>query len=75
MNRTICMGLMALPVYLYNSGVGFASSGVPFFKQMFPITVAQSATNTDAQLYIVPLAIAARDDQPEDCLRSGICKD
>ncbi|MBD2388632.1 hypothetical protein [Cylindrospermum sp. FACHB-282] len=75
MNRTICAGLMALPVYLYNSSVGFASSGVPLFKQIFPITITQSATSKEAKLYIVPWKITARDDQPEDCLRSGICKD
>ncbi|AFZ27887.1 hypothetical protein Cylst_5910 [Cylindrospermum stagnale PCC 7417] len=75
MNRTICAGLMALPVYLYNSSAGFASSGVPFFQQMFPITVVQRVFSTNTQLHLVPWAIAARDDQPEDCLRLGICKD
>ncbi|NDJ21995.1 hypothetical protein GS682_10170 [Nostoc sp. B(2019)] len=75
MNRKIYIGLMALPVYLYNACSIFASSDVPIFNSKVPITTAVIAVSTNAQLKIVPWQISARDDQTEDCLRAGICKD
>jgi hypothetical protein len=75
MNRKIYIGLMALPVYLYNACSSFASSDVPIFNSKVPITTAVIAVSTNAQLKIVPWQISARDDQTEDCLRAGICKD
>ncbi len=76
MNRTICIALMALPVYLYNVELGNSSrSDVTIVKNQFPIITALIASSTNAQLHILPWQIAARDDQTEDCLRAGICKD
>ncbi|MBE9035664.1 hypothetical protein [aff. Roholtiella sp. LEGE 12411] len=75
MNRTIYIGLMALPVYLYNVCSSFASTDVPIFNYKVPITTALIAVSTNAKLHIVPWQISARDDQTEDCLRAGICKD
>jgi len=70
MNRTIYIGLMALPVYLYNACLSFS-----ILNYKVPITTALIAVSTNAQLHTVPWRISARDDQTEDCLRAGICKD
>ncbi len=75
MNRTIYIGLMALPVYLYNACSSFASSDILILNYKVPITTALIAVSTNAQLHAVPWRISARDDQTEDCLRAGICKD
>ncbi|MEH1966567.1 MULTISPECIES: hypothetical protein [unclassified Nostoc] len=76
MNRTICIALMALPVYLYNVDLGnTSSSDVPIVKNQFPIIATLIAYSTNAQSHILPWQISARDDQTEDCLRAGICKD
>ncbi|MGJ5628525.1 hypothetical protein [Nostoc sp. CALU 1950] len=76
MNRTICIALMALPVYLYNVELSTTSSSdVPIVKNQFPIITALIGYSTNAQSYILPWQISARDDQTEDCLRAGICKD
>jgi hypothetical protein len=60
---------MVLPVYLSNIGTGFASTYIA------PSTVTQMSSSENAQLKMVVGKISARDDQSEDCLRSGICKD
>ncbi|WP_414514978.1 hypothetical protein [Nostoc sp. PCC 9305] len=76
MNRIICIVLMALPVYLYNVELGNTySSDVTIVKNQFPTIAALIADNTNAQLRILPWQISARDDQTEDCLRFGTCKD
>jgi hypothetical protein len=76
MNRTICIGLMVLPVYLYSAALGNAcSSNVPMFKDKLPITTALVAYSANFHSRLMPWQISARDDQTEDCLRSGICKD
>ncbi|QMS92281.1 hypothetical protein HUN01_33575 [Nostoc edaphicum CCNP1411] len=76
MNRTICIALLALPVYLYNVELSTTSSSdVPIVKNQFPIITALIDYSTNAQSYILPWQISARDDQTEDCLRAGICKD
>ncbi|MEH2418295.1 hypothetical protein [Nostoc sp.] len=76
MNRTICIALMALPVYLYNVELGNTfSSDVPSVKNQFPIIAALIAYNTNTYSSILPWQISARDDQTEDCLRAGTCKD
>ncbi|MEH1974955.1 MAG: hypothetical protein V7L02_17430 [Nostoc sp.] len=76
MNRIICIALMALPVYLYNVELNNTySSDVTIVKNQFPIITALIAYSTNAQSGILPWQISARDDQTEDCLRAGICKD
>ncbi|WP_392533512.1 hypothetical protein [Nostoc sp. C117] len=76
MNRTICIGLMALPVYLSNAGIGFAyGSDVINVKNQYSIVAAFMVYSTNASSGILPWQMSARDDQTEDCLRSGICKD
>jgi drug/metabolite transporter (DMT)-like permease len=78
MNRKICFVLMALPVYLYNVGLSNApSSDVTIVKGQFPTIVALIAYSysTNAHSRILPWQISARDDQTEDCLRAGTCKD
>ncbi|MHC5599009.1 MAG: hypothetical protein ACYTXC_24220 [Nostoc sp.] len=76
MNRTICIALMALPVYLYNVGLGnICGSDVRIVKNQFPAIPALIAYSTNAQSRILPWQISARDDQTEDCLRAGTCKD
>ncbi|MDZ7964308.1 MAG: hypothetical protein RM368_04940 [Nostoc sp. DedSLP03] len=76
MNRIICIALMALPVYLYNVGLGnTSSSDVANVKNQYPTIAALITYSTNAQLRILPGQISARDDQTEDCLRAGTCKD
>ncbi|MBN3879512.1 MULTISPECIES: hypothetical protein [unclassified Nostoc] len=76
MNRIICIALMALPVYLYNVELGNTySSDVTIVKNQLPTIAALIAYSTNAQLRILPWQISARDDQTEDCLRFGTCKD
>ncbi|MGV0104323.1 hypothetical protein [Nostoc sp. DSM 114167] len=76
MNRIICIALMALPVYLYNVGLGnTSSSDVAIVKNQYPTIATLIANSTNAQLRILPWRISARDDQTEDCLRAGTCKD
>ncbi|MEH2191238.1 MAG: hypothetical protein V7K98_01015 [Nostoc sp.] len=76
MNRRICFVLMALPVYLYNVGLSNTpSSDVTIVKDQLPTIAALIAHSTNAPLRILPWQISARDDQTEDCLRFGTCKD
>ncbi|MDZ8186107.1 MAG: hypothetical protein RMX96_14795 [Nostoc sp. ChiSLP02] len=75
MNRTICIGLMALPVYLSNAQLGNVCSNVLIVKNHLPSIAFLMVDSTNAQLDILPWQISARDDQTEDCLRTGICKD
>ncbi|MEH2213357.1 hypothetical protein [Nostoc sp.] len=76
MNRIICTVLMALPVYLYNVELGnTSSSDVAIVKNQYPTIAALIAYSTNAPLRILPWQISARDDQTEDCLRFGTCKD
>jgi hypothetical protein len=76
MNRKICIALMALPVYLYNVELGnTCSRDVTIVKNQLPTITALIAYSTNAQSRILPWQISARDDQTEDCLRAGTCKD
>ncbi|MFS0513325.1 hypothetical protein ACEYW6_01090 [Nostoc sp. UIC 10607] len=76
MNRTICIGLMALPVYLYNAQLGnTCSSGVSIVENQLPIITALIVYNTNTLSHKFPWQISARDDQTEDCLRAGTCRD
>ena len=76
MNRTICIALMALPVYLYNVELGnICSRDVSIVKNQLPIMAAVIVYRTNTQSCILPWQISARDDQTEDCLRAGTCKD
>ncbi|QKQ73915.1 hypothetical protein [Nostoc sp. TCL240-02] len=76
MNRTICFVLMALPVYLYNVGLSNAlSSDVTIVNNQLPTIAGLIVYSANAPLRILPWQISARDDQTEDCLRFGTCKD
>ncbi len=76
MNRTICIGLMALPVYLYTAEASFASSGnIPILKDQISIINALTVHSKNTQLHLAPWQIFARDEQTGECLRSGDCKD
>ncbi|MEH2083329.1 MAG: hypothetical protein V7K89_26150 [Nostoc sp.] len=76
MNRIICIALMALPVYLYNVELSNTfSSDVTIVKKQFPTAAALIAYSTNAQSGVLPWQTSARDDQTEDCLRAGTCKD
>ncbi|MBG1260148.1 hypothetical protein [Nostoc commune] len=76
MNRTICIGLMALPVYLYNAQLGNTySSDVSIVENQLPVITALVVYSTNSQLDKFPWQISARDDQTEDCLRAGTCRD
>ncbi|MFN6517662.1 MAG: hypothetical protein RMY29_024695 [Nostoc sp. CreGUA01] len=75
MNRTICIGLMALPIYLSNTELGNVCNNVSIVKNQLSTIAALVVYSTNTASNIFPWQISARDDQTEDCLRSGICKD
>lgn len=75
MNRTICIGLMVLPVFLHNTELGFIGSDVTDLTSNLPIATALITHSINAHLHIAPWQISARDDQTEDCLRSRTCQD
>ncbi|WGV28108.1 hypothetical protein [Halotia branconii] len=76
MNRTICIGLMVLPVYLYAAEASFASSGsIPILKDQISIINVLTVHSKNTQLHLAPWQIFARDEQTGECLRSGDCKD
>lgn len=76
MNRTICIGLMALPVYLYNAQLGNTySSDVSIVEDQLPIITALVVYSPNSQFDKFSWQISARDDQTEDCLRAGTCRD
>ncbi|MBH8564656.1 hypothetical protein I8748_21125 [Nostoc sp. CENA67] len=70
MNRTILIGLMALPVYLHNT-----CNIIPFFQHQNPIASGLIIHGTNAHSRITPWQIAARDDQLPDCLRDRTCRE
>ncbi|MCC5638035.1 hypothetical protein LC593_19795 [Nostoc sp. CHAB 5844] len=72
MHRIICIGLMALPAYLYNAEPSLAKSGdVPIFTTNF---IGHShSINTQPNLAL--WQISSREDQTGDCLRYGRCRD
>ncbi|MEH2239621.1 hypothetical protein [Nostoc sp.] len=75
MNRTICIGLMALPIYLYNAELGNTySSDVSIVENQLSRITALIVYSTNTQSHF-PWQISARDDQTEDCLRAGTCRD
>ncbi|MEH2254165.1 hypothetical protein [Nostoc sp.] len=76
MNRTICIGLMALPIYLYNAELGnTCSSDVAIVENQLSRITALVVYSTNTQSHKFPWQISARDDQTEDCLRAGTCRD
>jgi hypothetical protein len=76
MKRKVYIGLMVLPVCLFNSTLGLASSNLSSFQYMLPMTIAHNTVATKANFPPgLHKKIQARDDQTEDCLRLGICKD
>jgi hypothetical protein len=76
MNRKICIGLMALPVYLYNAQLSTTyNSDVSIVENQLSIITALVVYSTNSQLDRFPWQMSARDDQTEDCLRAGTCRD
>lgn len=76
MKRKVYTGLMVLPVCLFNSSLGLTSSNLSLFQYMLPTAIAHNTVATKANFSPgLHQKIQARDDQTEDCLRLGICKD
>ncbi|TAF11233.1 MAG: hypothetical protein EAZ77_01360 [Nostocales cyanobacterium] len=69
------MGLMILPMCLSNSTLGFGSSNLLLFQYVQHRAIAHNSVVTNADFQLKIQNIGARDDQTEDCLRLGICKD
>jgi hypothetical protein len=68
MNKQICMSLMILPICLYSSTPKMTNIGLLLFR---PAIFSQTVT----PLHFSPTVLSSRDDQTEDCLRTGGCKD
>ncbi|MBD2299301.1 hypothetical protein H6G80_29070 [Nostoc sp. FACHB-87] len=71
MYRIICIGLIALPAYLYNAEVSLASSNINV-----PIITAKiNKYSVYTKVKRSPQRFASREDQTGDCLRIGRCRD
>lgn len=71
MHRIMCIGLIALPVYLYDAKPSLASCGnLPIITATF-INQNQSITT---QTNLAPWQISSREDQTGDCVRHGNCR-
>ncbi|MCF4969926.1 hypothetical protein CV014_23820 [Nostoc sp. CMAA1605] len=67
MDRRIYLGIIALPIFLYNAGVNQIISREVFQQETFPThsQVTQKTSNS--------WQIAGREQQPEDCLIRREC--
>lgn len=74
MNKKIYMGLIILPVYISNSTLGLIISILLASQYTFPMIITHSTLVNNANFLPDLKRICARDDQTEDCLRSGNCK-
>lgn len=77
MSRTIFIALMvSLPVLLGNVNSSLAANReVPILPNNLLLKTDLIASSIKAQLiHLVPFQLSARDDQTEDCLRTGDCK-
>jgi hypothetical protein len=77
MHRIICIGLMALPAYLYNAEPSLASSSnVPIVNnQISDLTASTRHRHSiNTQQHLAPWRISSREDQTGDCLRDGSCR-
>lgn len=75
MNRTIYLGLIVLGVYLYNSFWGILSSNLLASHYAMPIAFSHNTAVNHANSVTELEIIYGRDEQTEECLRSGNCKD
>lgn len=67
MNKQICISLVVLPVYLHNPASKMISNGLLLSTRLIlPLSITH--------VHFSPKVIFARDDQTEDCLRTGGCK-
>ncbi len=75
MNRQIYIGMMALPIYLYNADVNLIiHSETPSFTNQLFITTVVVDHNANNQSHMSSWLIADGRDQTEDCLRRRDCK-
>ncbi|MBW4671669.1 MAG: hypothetical protein KME60_30645 [Cyanomargarita calcarea GSE-NOS-MK-12-04C] len=75
MSRKIYAGLIAFPILMLNAGEGLASFGLATLTLNIPSSNAEISTDTNTLLHLAPFQLSARDDQTEDCLRAGDCRD
>lgn len=74
MSRIACLGIMVLPVFLYNVGESFAVLTSSVLTQGAHQT-ANVFIPQNHKLQSTSYLIAARDEKIQDCLRLGNCKD
>ncbi|MGH1395257.1 MAG: hypothetical protein ACRAVC_14695 [Trichormus sp.] len=76
MNSKIYIGMVALPIYLYNADVNLLNHDqfASFSNKLSGVNFVV-AENTNTQSQMMSSLIAGRDEQTEDCLRSRICQD
>jgi hypothetical protein len=77
MHRMMCIGLIALPAYLYNAEPSLARSGdVLIINAPMSISTAfiSHSHGINTQRNLVPWLISSREDQTGDCLRDGSCR-
>lgn len=76
MNSRIYIGMVALPIYLYNANVNFFNHDqLTSFSNKLSVINFVVAENTNYQSQMMSWLIAGRDEQTEDCLRTRICQD
>jgi hypothetical protein len=75
MSRKIYAGLIALPILMLNAGEGLGLFGFGTLKFNIPEANTEITASTNPLLHLAPFQLSARDDQTEDCLRAGNCRD
>ncbi len=75
MSRKIYAGLIAFPILMLNAGEGLTLFGLGSLKFNIPEANAEITPSTNTLLHLTPFQLSARDDQTEDCLRAGNCRD
>lgn len=74
MARKICVGLIALPVFLCNAPSSFAhTSELNFFRYKAPLNPTTITTRVNTDYHPIPVIISGRDDKTPECLRLGTC--
>ncbi|GAX39932.1 hypothetical protein NIES4075_08940 [Tolypothrix sp. NIES-4075] len=76
MSRTIFIALMvSLPIFFGNVSSSLAANrDVPILPNKFWVKTDLITSSIKELINLVPFQLSARDDQTEDCLRSGDCK-
>ncbi|AKG22214.1 hypothetical protein [Calothrix sp. 336/3] len=80
MRRKLCFGMIAIPVFILNTGQYFSvgkelqalTNSTHLSNSLLNSSISQAIHSTEKA---IPLQIDTRDEKIRDCIRSGNCKD